>query len=119
MPPTEATILSNFLLPPAPLLSTISLPEFTDLFPRSQRSNPQVEYLYRELQARRDLDIERIKRNIAQEVKRGEKQRRQVVKARHRGVYNEIESIKVKARSRAAEVEVRHPNPGSMTVIKN
>ncbi|EON64572.1 hypothetical protein W97_03805 [Coniosporium apollinis CBS 100218] len=84
MAPTEASILSNFLLPPAPLPVIISLRQFTDLFPRSQQSNPQIPVLYRELQHQRAIDIDDVKRNIAAEVKRGEKQQREVIRARRR-----------------------------------
>lgn len=73
MAPTEASILSNFLLSPAPFTSIISLQQFTDLFPRSYRSNPQVKLLYRELQHLRALDLDEVKSNIAKEVKLGEK----------------------------------------------
>ncbi len=107
MPPTEATILKNFLLTPAPLHSVISLEKFTDLFPRPQRSNPQIKHLYRELQEARALIIEHVKRNISQEVKRGEKQRRQVVKARRRGAYEESEPVEGRANGADVEVEVR------------
>lgn len=105
MPETEQTILSNFLLPPAPLPSIISLEKFRELFPRSQRSNPQVDHLYRELQGLRALDIGNVKRNISREVKRGERQRRQVVKTRRRGAY--VESEPVEGRAKGTQIEVR------------
>lgn len=84
MAPTESTILTNFLLPPAPLPTILSLQKFISLFPKTQRSNPQVKSLYRELQHLRALDIDEVKQNIAREVKVGEKQRREVVRARRR-----------------------------------
>lgn len=82
MAPTEATILSTFLLPPAPLPSIISLKAFTELFPRSQQSSPQIRTLYRDLQHQRAQIADAVAHNIATETKRGNAQRRAVVKAR-------------------------------------
>ena len=82
MAPTEATILSTFLLPPAPLPTIISLKAFTELFPRSQQSSPQIKALYRDLQHQRVKITDAVARNIAAETKRGNAQRRAVVKAR-------------------------------------
>jgi len=81
MAPTEATILSTFLLPPAPLTSIISLKAFSELFSRSQRS-PHVRLLYRDLQHQRAQITDAVAHNIAAEVKRGNAQRRAVVRAR-------------------------------------
>ncbi len=90
MAPTESAILSNFLLPPAPLPTIISLRKFTELFPAAQRSDPQIATLYRELQHQRAMDTDDVKRNIAAEVRRGEAQRREVVRARRRADTNEV-----------------------------
>ncbi|KAH8811742.1 Cnl2/NKP2 family protein-domain-containing protein [Xylogone sp. PMI_703] len=82
MAPTEATILSTFLLPPAPLPTIITLKSFTELFPRSQQSSPQIRSLYRDLQHQRAHITDNVTRNITEEVKRGNVQRRAVVRAR-------------------------------------
>ncbi|CZS99361.1 uncharacterized protein RAG0_07708 [Rhynchosporium agropyri] len=82
MGPTEATILSTFLLAPAPLPTIISLNAFTEFFPRSQRSSPQVKALYRDLQHHRARLTDAVARNIGAEVKRGNGQRRAIVRAR-------------------------------------
>ena len=82
MAPTEATILSTFLLPPAPLPTIISLKAFTELFPRSQQSSPEIKALYRDLQHQRVKLTDAVARNIAAEIKRGNAQRRAVVRAR-------------------------------------
>lgn len=84
MAPSESSILSNFLLPPAPLQTIISLRQFTDLFPRAYQSNPAIPKLYRELQHQRAIDTDDVKRNIAAECKRGERQVREVARARRR-----------------------------------
>ncbi|EKG11132.1 Kinetochore subunit NKP2 [Macrophomina phaseolina MS6] len=84
MAPTESSILSNFLLPPAPLQTIITLRQFTDLFPRAHHSNPAIPKLYRELQHQRAIDTDDVKRNIAAECKRGERQVREVARARRR-----------------------------------
>lgn len=93
MPPTESSILSNFLLPPAPLPVAISLQQFVELFPRSQQSNQDIQLLYRELQHQRALDIDDLKKNIAAEVQRGEKQKRQVVRARRKSHQTQMEGL--------------------------
>ena len=90
MPPTESQILSTFILPPASIRSFISLSSFTKLFPQPSRKNPQIAYLYRELQHQRGLIVDQIERNIAAEVRAGEKQRREVVKARRRDEREEM-----------------------------
>jgi centromere-localized protein 2 len=82
MAPTEATILSTFLLPPAPLPSIISLKAFTELFPSAQQSSPQIRTLYRDLQRQRARLTDAIAENIANEVKRGNAQRKAVVRTR-------------------------------------
>ena len=84
MAPTEHAILTNFLLPPSPLSAALSLEKFTALFPKTERSNPQIAYLYHELEYARAVAIDQVKANIAQEVKKGEGQRREVVRARRR-----------------------------------
>lgn len=84
MAPTESSILSNFLLPPAPLPQVITLEEFTALFPRRYQSSAQVEAIYREYQHQRAIDTDDVKRNIASEVHRGEKYKREVARTRHR-----------------------------------
>ena len=82
MSPTEGAILSNFLLPPSHLPSIITLKAFTDLFPKSQQSSPQIKALYRDLQHQRAQVIDVVTRNITKEVKRGNVQRRAVVRER-------------------------------------
>jgi centromere-localized protein 2 len=82
MSPTESSILSNFLLSPAPLTTIISLQQFAELFPRSHRTNPQVKLLYRELQHLRALNLDEVKAGVAREVKRGEKQKQELRRAR-------------------------------------
>jgi centromere-localized protein 2 len=82
MPPTEATLLSAFLLPPAPLPAIITLKSFIQLFPKSQQSSPQVKALYRDLQNQRARITDAVAKNIIAEVKRGNMQRRAVVRAR-------------------------------------
>ncbi|KAJ9663613.1 hypothetical protein H2201_005574 [Coniosporium apollinis] len=104
MAPTEASILSNFLLPPAPLPVIVSLEQFTELFPRSQQSNPQIPVLYRELQHQRAIDIDDVKRNIAAEVRRGEKQQREVIRARRRTDTASVEGLDARGMLMEAEL---------------
>jgi centromere-localized protein 2 len=82
MPPTEATLLSAFLLPPSPLPAIITLKSFTQLFPKSQQSSPHIKALYRDLQNQRARLTDAVAKNIVEEVKRGNAQRRAVLRAR-------------------------------------
>ncbi|MCJ1356745.1 MAG: hypothetical protein MMC33_006740 [Icmadophila ericetorum] len=92
MPPSESILLTTFLLPPAPLPTILTLKKFTDLFPKTHRQNPQIKFLYRELQHARALEIDEVKRNIAREVKKGEAQMREVARVRRESERGEIES---------------------------
>ncbi|KAI9820689.1 MAG: hypothetical protein M1827_005058 [Pycnora praestabilis] len=92
MAPTETSILTNFLVSPAPLPSFITLQKFTDLFPRPQRTNPQVQLLYRDLQHQRAIDTDQVKQNISSEVKKGSKQMREVVRIRRMAEKEELSS---------------------------
>jgi hypothetical protein len=77
MPSQEAKILGDFLLAPAPLRDFITLRDFTDIFPRAHRSNPAVQEIYRELQRIRDKDVELVRQDIIDEVKRSKQLRRE------------------------------------------
>lgn len=112
MPPSESAILANFLLSPAALPNIISLTKFTDLFPKAQRSNAQIGLLYRELQHIRALDTDEVQRNIAQEVKRGQRQRREVVKARRKAEREDMEGVDMREIEMETEViGLRPPSP--------
>ncbi|KAI5818111.1 Cnl2/NKP2 family protein-domain-containing protein [Pyronema omphalodes] len=71
MPPTatetETRILTSFLLSRASLPDIITLSDFTLLFPRSHRSNPQIRLLYRTLQSQRNKQCQSIKSSIQRE----------------------------------------------------
>jgi centromere-localized protein 2 len=78
----EASILSEFLLAPAALRHVLSLKQFTDIFPAAQRSNPAIRELYQELHRSRERDIETVRQNIANEVKRSKKLQREMARER-------------------------------------
>lgn len=78
MAPSEAYILSSFLLSPASLLTVISLQQFTELFPKRLRSHPHIKTLYRELQEIREQDVNVVNVNIDQETKDGKKQKEEL-----------------------------------------
>ncbi|KAI4613490.1 uncharacterized protein J4E87_009791 [Alternaria ethzedia] len=82
MPSQEAKILGDFLLAPAPLRDFTTLRDFTDIFPRAHRSNPAVQEIYRELQHIRDREIELIRQDIIDEVKRSKQLRREYARER-------------------------------------
>ncbi len=81
MAPSEESILSNFLLSPAPLPTIISLQKFTELFPRRLRDHPHIRTLYRELQQVREHDLDRVNENIDQEIRQGERQKAELRRA--------------------------------------
>ncbi|KAJ5169389.1 Kinetochore subunit NKP2 [Penicillium coprophilum] len=81
MAPSEESILSNFLLSPAPLPIIMSLQKFTELFPKRLRSHPHIRTLYRELQQVREQDMDRVNESIDNELKQGELQRAELRKA--------------------------------------
>ncbi|KAJ5272191.1 hypothetical protein N7524_005460 [Penicillium chrysogenum] len=81
MPPSEESILSNFLLSPAPLPTVMSLQKFTELFPKRLRAHPHIRTMYRELQQIREQDMDRVNESIDNEIKQGEKQRAELRKA--------------------------------------
>lgn len=81
MPPSEESILSNFLLSPASLPTIISLQKFTELFPRRLQSHPQIKVLYRELQELRSQDMDAVTEHILDEAKEGARQRADLLRA--------------------------------------
>lgn len=89
MAPTEATVLTNYLLVPAQLPAIVSLKEFTESFPRPQQSSPQIRKLYRDLQNQRNALIDEVASNIETEVKRGKVLRREVLRAKREAEYQE------------------------------
>ncbi|MCJ1438368.1 hypothetical protein MMC27_007756 [Xylographa pallens] len=82
--PTESSLLTRLLLPPASLSTILTLQKFTALFPVSVRSSPQIPLLYRDLQHQRALQIDAVRKNIAVEAKRGENMKREVIRTRRR-----------------------------------
>ncbi|KAJ5160834.1 uncharacterized protein N7482_007838 [Penicillium canariense] len=81
MAPSEESILSNFLLSPAPLPTVISLRKFTELFPKRLQNHPHIRTLYRELQQVREHDMDRVNENIDQEIRQGKQQQAELRKA--------------------------------------
>lgn len=79
---TETSLLTSFLLPPAPLAVSLSLQQFTELLPKSRRDDVVIPALYRELQKQRAQDVERVKQNIAAEAKLGQSQQRHIRRIR-------------------------------------
>lgn len=81
MAPTEASILSKFLLSPAPLPTAISLQQFTELFPKRLRAHPHIRVLYRELQQVREQDMDLVNENIDKELRQSELQKAELRKS--------------------------------------
>jgi centromere-localized protein 2 len=93
MAPTETSILTNFLITPAPLNAAISEEQFAELFPRQHKSSEDVQVLYRELSRQIAQGIEEVKANISAEAQRGTKQQRQILKARRKSHQTQIDSL--------------------------
>lgn len=96
---TEVSILTTFLLSRASLPDIITPNAFRDLFPAAMRSNPQIKLLYRELQAARNRQTERVRKNILLEARLGAQQRSDAVAAaedvQHADTAAEMEGIEV------------------------
>ncbi|KAK1672038.1 Cnl2/NKP2 family protein [Colletotrichum godetiae] len=84
MAPTEAAILHNYLTVPAQLPSAITLEEFTELFPKPHRANPQIRSLYRDLQHQRRAIVDMVTENIENEEKNGRIIKREIARVRKR-----------------------------------
>ena len=110
MAPSESSILNDFLLQPAPLPAILSLQTFTDLIPEGQQNNVQIKSLYRNLKSERAFGLEQIKHNIDQECKRGERQMRQVIKARRQAEKSVIKGANIMGNDVDDEVEI-HTKP--------
>ncbi|MCJ1320790.1 hypothetical protein MMC15_006131 [Xylographa vitiligo] len=82
--PTESSLLTHLLLPPASLPTILTLQKFTAFFPVSVRSSPQIPLLYRDLQHQRAVQIDAVRKNIFAEAKRGESLKREVIRSRRR-----------------------------------
>ncbi|KAK1966513.1 Cnl2/NKP2 family protein [Colletotrichum sublineola] len=94
MAPTESAILHNYLTSPAQLPSAITLEEFTELFPKSHRTNPQIRSLYRDLQHQRRAIVDTVTENITAEEKRG------------RAIKSEIARARIRATAEDADLEL-------------
>ncbi|CAI6266434.1 unnamed protein product [Periconia digitata] len=77
MPSYEARLLSDFLIAPASLRDFMTLRQFTDIFPKGLRSNPAVKQLYHELYTLREKDVELVRQDIAEEIKRSKQLKRE------------------------------------------
>jgi centromere-localized protein 2 len=95
MAPTEASILSNFLLTPAPLDAAISREQFAAPFPRAYQASEDVDILYRELSRQIAQGIEEVKANISAESQRGARQQRLISKAQRKTHQSQIDSLEL------------------------
>lgn len=75
-------MLSDLLLAPAALRHFMTLREFTDVFPRGHRDNDAVPDLYHELKRLRERDMDVVRRDIVEEVKRSRQLRREYAQER-------------------------------------
>lgn len=77
-------MLADFLVAPAALRDFMTPRQFTEIFPNAHRTRPAVQDLYRELQRLREKDMDAVRRDVAEEVKRSKQLRRDYAKERHR-----------------------------------
>lgn len=93
MPSQEAILLADFLLAPTSLRDVLTLKQFAEIFPKSYRSNPAVKELYQELQLLRQQDLETVRLNIADEVKRSKQLRRQSARERQEDEHTAVAGL--------------------------
>ncbi|KAF9874505.1 Cnl2/NKP2 family protein [Colletotrichum karsti] len=91
MAPSESEILQNYLTTPAELPSIITLEDFTELFPKAQRTNPQIRRLYRELQRQRRVAVDIVAQNIEFEEQQGKRTRRVIANARRKAAREDVD----------------------------
>lgn len=82
MPSYEAKLLSDFLIAPASLRDFMTLRQFTDIFPKALHANPAIKQLYNELYTLREKDIDLVRQDIAEEVKRSKQLKRDYAQER-------------------------------------
>lgn len=104
MPPQEATLLSDFLLAPAALRHTLTLDQFTEILPQSQRENPAVKALYQELQRLRHEDIEAVRANIADEIRKSRPLKQECKRQRRHDDRSAVAGLDLVALEMEAEV---------------
>jgi hypothetical protein len=76
-PSYEAKLLTDFLVAPASLRDFMTPHQFASVFPSAHRSNPAIQELYRELHALRERDIDAVRKDIADEVRRSKQLKRE------------------------------------------
>lgn len=81
-PPTESSILTNYLLLPADLRTIVTPRQFAALFPKPHSSSPQIPALYRDLETQRAATIAEVRENIEAELRKGRKMRAEVARIR-------------------------------------
>ncbi|BFZ59254.1 hypothetical protein YB2330_000260 [Saitoella coloradoensis] len=90
MPPSEATILSSFLLSKSSLQDVVTLQQFTQFFPQTKRNSPLIKHIYNNIRQRRTHTTDQIRKNIQVEAKVGTKRllaaRRKAEKSRGKDV---------------------------------
>ncbi|PHH60518.1 hypothetical protein CDD81_1565 [Ophiocordyceps australis] len=101
--PSEADILTKYLLQPAPLTAIVSSEQWAALFPRSLRVSAasQLRSLLRDLQSQRNAAvIDSVAVNIAAEARRGAAMRAEVLRLR------QADDAETKGNSNDGEVDM-------------
>ena len=114
MPSQEATILADFLLAPAALRHFLTFKQFTDILPHSYRGNPVVKELYQELQRLRQEDLEVVRSNIVEEIKRSRPLKRECTRARLRDDRAAVAGLVAPAASRPVRLVAKTLLPSAL-----
>jgi centromere-localized protein 2 len=104
---SETTLLKSFLLTPSSLPESLTIQQFTELFPTRHQGDSTIPSLYRELQHQRAQDIDDVKRNINTEIAQGEKQKRLIKRGRRRWQESDLEGLDEKDVRMEADVTVQ------------
>jgi centromere-localized protein 2 len=109
MPSYEAKLLADFLTVPASLRDFMTFPQFASIFPSAHRSAPAIKELYGELHALRERDIEVVRQEIGDEVKRSKQLKREYAKGRRQMDDANVSGINPFALQMEEEVCPCHP----------
>ncbi|KAF4126359.1 centromere-localized protein 2 [Geosmithia morbida] len=113
MAPTEAQVLTSYLIRPASLDAILTYDAFAERFPPPQRDSPAVRALWKDLVSQRERLLDEVRAAIEAEVVRGQAMKREIIRARREaerddepdGEKHNLDSIVVELEGAADAVE--------------
>lgn len=93
MAPSEASILSSYLLNPASFHTVMTFEQFQTLFPKQHRAHAGIKMLYKDLRFLRSVDIDVVQENIDRQIIVGERQKLLMYQGLHDGRTRTMEGI--------------------------